>query len=251
MLDADVPYCLLDRVRPGAAAMMAAVAAAVPADAQLYVIGGALRNSFVYKVLGKQLPQRDYDMVYVGAGRIVFADTLVNAGFRLGAIQRPDQQTFENPCVPDPKTLDDYFIPDVTFYDKGEITDILAAKTNFLLNGFAIAAADLPKPDWDSRVITLPGAMQSIEQQKVVLNPAQSPEYAHSNLFAAIRFVSQGFAPPSAEDVKAMLATIKDYPDEKFDKNVQKVFNYVGGEDAARAIAHNMGIAQDIFSRHN
>ncbi len=245
--DSD-PICLSDQVRVGARQIIKEVIDCLPENAKLYLVGGAIRNTKYYLSHHQTLPQRDYDLIFVDIEQDEFIKKLLAKDFKHGEIQKATQKVFLKSGTPNPQTISDYVVLDISFYKYGKISDLLRQKANFSVNGFAIELTNLFDKNWHDKVIALPNAEKDIAIKQLRLNPDQSPEYLYSNLFAAIRFVSQGFKPPEEEKIRAMLKFHKQYPKEKFNKNCEKVFNYVGGEANARKIVKNLGIYEDIFN---
>lgn len=241
------PHCFRDEVRPGALEAMRGIAQIVPKGARLYLVGGALRNAEYYESHGVGLPQRDYDFLYVGSGREMFDEQLLQIGFRPGAIQRPSQRSFEKPCNANPRSLDEYIVLDIGYWESGEIDTLLAEKINFSINGWAIDIQYAVREDWRNHILALPHAHEDIASKQLRLNPAQSPSIAYSNIFAAARFMSQGFKVPSDDEVQQMLQSFREIPEDKLAPNVKKLVSYVGSDAKARDLLAQLGITENIF----
>ena len=42
------------------------IIASIPKNIKIFLVGGAVRNALFYKIFGKILPQRDYDLLLIG-----------------------------------------------------------------------------------------------------------------------------------------------------------------------------------------
>ena len=69
------------------------------------------------------------------------------------------------------------------------------------------------------------------------------------NLFACLRFMSVGFKPPSKDEVELLLRQLPELEKWRFERNIKKVFGYVGGERKARQLIKSLGIKIDIFNQ--
>lgn len=68
-----------------------------------------------------------------------------------------------------------------------------------------------------------------------------------SNFYAMLRFMSVGFQPPSAGEVNMLLYEFPKLEHARFARNVQKVYDYVGGKAAAKKLVNSLGITIDVF----
>lgn len=241
------PYCFRDDLKPGATDIMRRVAAVVPDGCGLYLIGGSMRNNMYYEMHGKGLPQRDYDLIFIGRNRQTFTHALLDIGFKKGDIQRENQSTFEIAATENPQSIADYIVLDVGFYDSGDIGEHLKAKINFTINGWAIELSRLLRLTWRDHIIALPNAYEDMKARQLRLNPDQAVAFP-SNIFAAVRFMSVGFKAPLAADVKTMLRGYANFEPENFEKNVKKLVNYVGSETRTRELISQLGITDNLLS---
>jgi len=117
----------------------------------------------------------------------------------------------------------------------------------FTINGCAIKGTDiLTKPWQDALIKTLPTAIQDIKDKKLRVN-LNGYKNQPSIFFAALRFMSVGFSAPSPEEVNLLLKELPNLEHARFDRNVRKVWDYVGGEDKARGLVKELGIDIDVF----
>ena len=68
-----------------------------------------------------------------------------------------------------------------------------------------------------------------------------------ANLFSCIRFMSQGFKQPSKKEINSLLLKLGDFEKWRYPRNIQKLYDYVGGEKEARKLVKKLGIKQNIF----
>ncbi|OGN27506.1 MAG: hypothetical protein A3A33_04765 [Candidatus Yanofskybacteria bacterium RIFCSPLOWO2_01_FULL_49_25] len=211
---------------------------------KIYLVGGAARNAVYYKIFKKKLPHRDYDMALIG-DRNRFTGLLRSLGFSYGKIRRKNHVVLKKRLVSKPriKVYADWVFFDIGNTKEKTIEKSLEKGANFTINGFAIPLQAVTSDDWYRHVVTLPSAFRDLKAKRLVVNEVDHP----SNLYAALRFMSQGFRKPSSEDTERLLPTPTRFPKKRFARNVKKVFTYVGGEAKARALARKLGIKQNIF----
>ena len=123
---------------------------------------------------------------------------------------------------------------------------ILRDKVNFTINGFAISIKDIFNNIWMKKMITLPHAIPDMRAKQLRLNTGKK-DFFGSDLYACIRFISQGFKKPSKDEIEILLLTLKKLPKYKFERNKEKLFSYVGGKEKAEKIAKTMGLNKNIF----
>ena len=92
----------------------------------------------------------------------------------------------------------------------------------------------------------MPTSLQDIKDKKLRLN-REGYLYAPSNFYAMLRFISVGFTPPADEDIHLLLKELPRLEHARFARNVQKVWDYVGGEAKARELVKSLGIKIDVF----
>jgi 16S rRNA C1402 (ribose-2'-O) methylase RsmI len=65
--------------------------------------------------------------------------------------------------------------------------------------------------------------------------------------------MSKGFLPPKKNEVKKLLLSLKElYSDEdRYNRNIKKLYNYVGGEREARKLLKRLEININIFKYSN
>jgi hypothetical protein len=212
-----------------------------PKGQEVYLHGGALRNSIYFHLTGEIMPQRDYDLIVMG-DKDSFISALTNAGFIMGKKNTPTTVVLKKPKKENPsEDFADWIVLDVVFRQNTTIETVLAEKVNFTINGSAIKLEDLFLPTWYERLISLPGAMQDLKSRVIKTNKAYP-----INIYACIRFVSQGFS-VSTEEVEGMVVGLKEIPLEKFQTNVDKVISYVGSREAVLSIAKQIGVRINIL----
>ena len=132
--------------------------------------------------------------------------------------------------------------------DGTDAMDNLKKHVGLLLNGNALSIRDVFSNDWQGKLVSLPGALDSIEDKQLKLNH-EGYKYQAANLFSVIRFVHNGYAPPTKDELTLLIRELPRIEDERYLKNAQKVFKYVGGEDNARKICRDIGLNIDIFDK--
>ena len=223
----------------------------IPDDVELYIVGGAVRNSLIREFHGQDLIQRDYDQV-ITKGTEQYKQYLESQGFKENPYpSHQDVQTVYNKVLfsGDPK-LDyhDYIVFDMHTMDGTDIAYNIEQFVAFTINGCAIKAQDvLAKPWKDALIEVMPEAIQDIKDKKLRLNPDGYKEMA-SNFYAMLRFMSVGFSAPPPEEVQMLLKELPNLEHERFERNVKKVWEYVGGEDKARDLVRQLGVNVDVFN---
>ncbi len=114
------------------------------------------------------------------------------------------------------------------------------------VNGFALSFRDITAPNWIDKLITLPGALEDLRAKQLRVNREGYKDQA-ANFFACLRFMSAGFNPPPADEVQLLLNELPRVEHERYENNVQKVYNYVGGEQRARELVRSLDIDIDVF----
>ncbi len=218
----------------------------VPKNSQLFLVGGALRNSVFYHFFKKKLKQRDYDLIFIGS-RKQFVDNLRCLGFIYGRIRRKNQVVLKKEIVKNPKDISDFLVLDISFSAQKDIQDILKNKINFTINGFAINIKDIFSDNWMGKIIALPHSIANIKAKQLRLN-TEKKDFIGTDLYACIRFISQGFEKPSKDEIEILFRAMKKLQKYKFERNKKKVFAYVGGKEKAKKIVKNIGLNEDIFS---
>ncbi len=142
---------------------------------------------------------------------------------------------------------DDYIVFDMHTMDGTDIAYNIEKFVAFTINGCAIKGQDvLTKPWEDALIEVLPDAIQDIKNKKLRLNINGYSEMS-SNFYAMLRFMSVGFSAPSREEVQMLLNTLPNLEHARFERNVKKIWDYVGGEDKARELVRSLGIDVDVF----
>jgi hypothetical protein len=137
---------------------------------------------------------------------------------------------------------------DIHLMEGTDALDNLKKHVGLMLNGNAISLRDVFSSDWQDKLVSLPGALDSIENKQLKLNHEGYKDQA-ANIFSVIRFVHNGYAPPTKDELTLLIRELPRIEDDRYLKNVQKVFKYVGGEDNARNICSDIGLSVDIFDK--
>lgn len=216
-------------------------------DVEAYLVSGAIRNSLVYKLLGEELPWRDYDVVVV-QWQEEFVQRLQNKGFSFtdghlkgmshGAILR-------RPKFPNPKKMIDYVYLDLIFSSKSSFIQRNMESPNFTLNGAALSLGEIFAADRYEKLIVLPTTIADIQNKQIRVNNAGGS----TNIYACLRFMHLGFAPPLQEEVQALLQSWREITKGRFERNIKKLTDYVWGMDRARELARELGVWEDLFVR--
>lgn len=222
----------------------------LPEDVEVYLIAGSLRNAIDrYFHNDSRLEQRDYDQI-VTKGSNEYLAYLRGLGFYNGRIQRPTQKVLIKSFIgnEDAEDFANNLVFDIHLMDGTNAIDNLKKHVGLTVNGNAISIGEIFSDDWQNKLISLPGALQSIEKKQLRLN---HEGYKHQavNLFSVIRFVYNGYEPPAKEDLMLLVRELPRVEDDRYEKNVQKVYKYVGGEDNARKICEGIGIDFNVFDK--
>ena len=215
----------------------------VPPNTEVYMVGGAVRNAVYFRLFGKELPQRDYDLVLVGDMN-GFISNLRSRGFVYSRIRRKNQIVLKKKKVQKPvHEYKDYIFLDIHLSKERDILKSLRDNSNFTINGFALPLNEIDSEDWYKKLISLPAAVRDLKNKKLRINSIKHPAV----LFACIRFMSIGFEPPPKKEVKQLLEALSSIEKRRYERNIKKLFNYVGGEKEARRLAGRLGIRENIF----
>lgn len=221
----------------------------LPNEVELYIVGGSVRNAIYRELFGKILPQRDYDQVAT-TNSATYLEYLRSLDFHLGKIDRPTQKVYIKDLIenPAPESYDDYLVFDIHTMDNTTIEENLRHSSGFTINGFALPIRNAFDKHWMDAIIQLPGALDDMKNKQLKVNMEGYKEQP-ANLFAGIRFMSQGFKQPTQNEIKLLLNEMRNTTPERYEKGITKVWNYVGGEDNARQLVNQLGIKFDIFNR--
>jgi len=222
----------------------------LPDGVEVYLVAGTVRNAIQrFFHGGDSLEQRDYDQIVV-KGSDKYLEYLRQLGFYEGRIQRPTQKVMIKSFVgnQDPEDFKNNLVFDINLVDNTSVIENLKKHVGLTVNGNAISIRDIFSEDWQDKLTSLPGALEAIQNKALILNPAGYQHQA-ANLFSVIRFVYNGYTPPPKEDIDLLIKELPRVEDERYEKNIQKVFRYVGGEEKARAIWKEIGIDVDVFDK--
>ena len=214
----------------------------IPKETKVFLVGGATRNALYYKYFKKKLPQRDYDLVIIGNSK-KFISNLKKKKFLKGNIQKKDEVTLKKPKIENPKKISDYVVLDIHISKEKNIKKLTKKEANFTFNCSVLPLKEATSKNWDKKIVSSKNSLKDLKNKQIKINSLNHP----ANLFACIRFMSKGFKKPSEKEIGMLLDSLKNLPKEKFERNVKKVFDYVGGEKA-RLLVKKLGIKEDIFS---
>jgi hypothetical protein len=219
------------------------VVTAIPAGTKAYLVGGAVRNAIYFHYFHKALPQRDFDIMLIG-DRNAFVKNLRAAGFIYGKIKRKHEVVLKMKKVAKPQHIfNDYLYLDIHVSPEKSPLKNLAQNSNFTINGSTLSLKDIFRDDWFTKLISLPGALADLKNKRLRLNQLSHP----ANLYACLRFMSLGFKQPSNRELSLLLESLGDLKEDRFVKNITKLYSYVGGEVKARKLLKKLGIKQNIF----
>src|SRR3989344_6027609 len=224
------------------------VIASIPPKIKVYVIGGAARNVIYYDLFKEPLPQRDYDLLLIGDLSKFVKNLRKDHKFIYGKIQRKDEIVLKKKLIPKPLSITDYLVLDIHRAYESDILKNLKDNSAFTINGFAIPLRYYLSKDIRKYTIAIPGAMKDLRNRYLRLNMFGYKGHP-GNLFACLRFMSVGFKPPSKDEVELLLRQLPELEKWRFERNIKKVFGYVGGERKARQLIKSLGIKIDIFNQ--
>lgn len=223
----------------------------LPEGVEVYVIGGSIRNALFKMMHGTTLAQRDYDQV-VTKGFAVYAQYLASLGYEERPYpSRQDEQVVYckalNKKAEQGDSYVNWLVFDMHAADGTTIEENIRHSVAFTINGCAVQARDLYTARWQDAVIqVLPTALEDIRHKRLRLNK-DGYRQAASSFYAMLRFMSVGFSAPPPEEVRLLLKELPRLEHARFERNVKKVWDYVGGEAKARTLVKDLGIDVDVF----
>jgi len=219
------------------------VTSSIPRGARAYLVGGAIRNAIYFKYFKEELPRRDFDIMLIG-DKDGFVKNLRRNGFVYGKIKRKYEVVVKMKTIPKPIHIyNDYLYLDIHISKEKSPLKNLAQNSNFTINGSTISLKDIFREDWFDKLISLPGALIDLKNKQLRLNQLSHP----ANLFACMRFMSLGFKRPKPAEIDLLLKILGDLERPRYEKNIKKLFDYVGGDEHARKLFKKLKIEQDIF----
>jgi hypothetical protein len=221
------------------------VISSIPPKTRIYLVGGAARNSIYYYLFKKSLPQRDYDLLLIGSFD-EFIKNLRQNKFIFGKIRRKNEIVLKKKLIPYPKSVADYVVLDIHRSHEQSVIKNLKENSAFTINGFAIPLRRYFSKTLSKHLISIQEALKDLKNQRLRLNASGYKSHP-GNLFACLRFMAIGFKPPAKKEIKLLLEQLPKLEKWRFEKNIKKVFNYVGGEKKARQLVKKLGIKVDIF----
>src|SRR3989344_1757829 len=218
------------------------VAEAIPKGCQVYLVGGAARNAVYYRLFHKKMPHRDYDILAIGNYKR-FIQALRKRKFAYGLIKRKKVLVLKKKVVSKPRKsrFEDYVFLDIKF-SKDSARKNLEEGVNFTINGFAIPLKALTSEKWYKQTLRLPTAVQDLKARQIQINQS----FHASDLYSCLRFMSLGFKPPPKKETILMLKNLKRIDKRRFQRNIKKLFRYVGGEKRAKQLSRKLGIKENI-----
>lgn len=219
----------------------------MPDDCESFIISGATRNAMYRHYFGELLTQRDYDQV-ITKGSQAYFEYLKSMNFIETPIDNDNQIIMAKAMVPNPRPIgyEDSVVFDMHIADGTNIMANLEKYIGLTINGFALSMRDIFDTNWVSKMVSLPGALTDLRNRQLRLNKlgyASEP----ATIFAVLRFMSAGFAPPPKEEVALLLHELPKLNSGRFKRNLPKLYNYVGGEETARSLVSSLGIKGDLF----
>jgi len=218
------------------------VVASIPKNTRVFLVGGAIRNALYYRYFSKALPKRDYDLLLIGDVN-KFVSNLRRIKFTYGKIRRKHEIVLKKKKISKPKHLSDYVYLDIHISKEKNIKKNIKENSNFTINCSALPLKEVISENWSKKIISLPFALTDLKNKQIWVNKFTHP----ANLYACIRFMSKGFKKPSKKEIEGLLFSLKKLEKYKFKRNVNKVFDYVGGEKKARQLSKRLGIKENIF----
>ncbi|MBI4142441.1 hypothetical protein HY480_01040 [Candidatus Uhrbacteria bacterium] len=205
----------------------------IPKGTRVYLVGGTLRNLFVYPYHPElKIKQRDYDLVVFGHFA-QFKNNLVKKGFTAGMIQRQYQTVFKKPLLQDAKDLDDFAVLDIADASQlgvgktGSVKTFLARKVNFTVNAMGVHVRDLKTSTWRKKVVFpfRERTMADLRAAQIRLNPKKRLFFP-SDIYACVRFVSAGFLPPPRKELSLLKKAFINSPLSNLGVQRKKLFSY-------------------------
>ncbi len=226
----------------------------IPKECEVYLISGSVRNALYKKFHGEKLIQRDYDQVVI-KGAKEYTEYLTKNGYikREYPSKQNEQVIYAKALNEHAKEGDSYInwlVFDLHTLEGTSIQENIINNTAFTINGCVINMRKLFNDPLENQVIEiLPGAIEDIKNKILRINP-QGYKSMPSIFFAMIRFISIGFIPPPKDEIDMLLKELANLEHARFERNVKKVWDYVGGEDNARQIVKDLNIDIDIFNEN-
>ncbi len=218
-------------------------------DCEAYLVSGSVRNSLYYQFHNTKIPQRDYDIVlFWNHEKFV---TNLQEKWWINNSKLPKSNGIVLKKSRDPRmSLDNQpqgslIVLDITYaITWSTILQNLKEHANFTLNGSAINIKDCMDDNRLEKITTLPLTIEDIKNKQIRLNG----KILHpSVIFACLRFMSIGFKKPERKDLEAMVEALRTIKSERFEKSLQKLYEYVWGESHARELWQTCEIDKNIF----
>ncbi len=217
------------------------VVASIPKRTRVYLYGGSVRNAIFYRMFKRKLPQRDYDLIVIGASKR-FIENLRQRGFTYGKTRRLTKVTMRKKKTRHPKGFSGYVYLDLALRKKGTIGEVLRERTNFTMNGMAVDLRRVVRPGWFRWVVSIPGAIADLRAMRV-----RTYKRYPLNLYACLRFVSQGFKVPPKDEMSNMVEDVRKAKWRYFKRDTEKLIRYVGSKRKAKQLVSRLGVKTDIF----
>jgi hypothetical protein len=223
----------------------------LPSEVDVFLVGGSVRNALFKEFHGSILTQRDYDQV-ITRGSAEYKKYLSKLGFQEHPYpsRQNEQVVYRKPLFEGEiqENYHDWLVFDMHTVDGTTIEDNIRDNVCFTINACAINGKDVLTKPWQKAVIeVLPGAIQDIQEKRLKVN-RNGYKYMPSSFYAMLRFMSVGFSAPTDEEVQLLLKELPRIEHARFDRNIKKVWDYVGGEAKARELVNSLGIHVDVFN---
>lgn len=226
---------------------------ALPDDIEVYIVGGAIRNALVYDFHGEKWRQRDYDQI-VTKNSSKYLAYLESRGFIPGAINDSDHRVMTKAVVENGREIsyEDNLVFDIHLLDGSKAEDNLRYSTGLMINGSILNIRDIFSENWKQRLITLPGAVESIQNKQIYINPDGYTSETNY-FFALVRFIGMGFKQPPRDQIIKLFLTLKDIEPHRYQRNLTKLVEYLGSRDKVTQIVDNLNIdgGLDIFDEES
>lgn len=226
------------------------VVAGMPSTCEPYLYGGAVRSAVYEAFHGEPMSYRDYDQILI-QGSAEYVEFLKSRDFKNGRIpSRPEEHVIlRRPLVPntDPEDFDDSAVFDIHKADGNSAIDYMTHNVGIAVGGIALPLRKLFDADWLDSLTALPSALDDIRNKQISINPHGYLSQP-ANLFACLRLMSKGFAPPPESELKQIVDQLADLTPRQITRNIRKLSNSPEGDANIRAIASSVGIKGDILS---
>ena len=169
----------------------------LPKNETFYLVGGTVRNALYYDIHKIKLPQRDYDIAYIGNKISTIIPLLESIGFVLSSTFGKDQFIMKKPRTEWANNSDGYIFLDISIAKENFF--LTMPKVDFTIGGLTIDLQKIFDSDWKNSLRWLPTTWNDIWEKRLI-----SHNIGSRSLFRAIRFIYLGFLPPIQSDIEVM-----------------------------------------------